>query len=241
MAKMNYEHIFSSAGFSGQSFNIAQGPANTGVIDVLLSVGNGKLTDEAPHALYSTGSLGGSRVLDITGMESEAVAKGGVALPGRFFYLSVQNTDVVMSGGLPTNTITVSGSVSINGSLTFVISSTGDYMFHHLGGGVWRANILPLPGESSAVFKRIYFTQADWTNDTITCLGQGPVVNPGEVGPHNITPYDGFLVQILNTSVTPNEYVDVEIHQQANGDITILKAALAPAFDGTFLISGSLD
>ena len=58
MAKMNYEHVFSSAGFSGESFDIAQGPANTGVIDVLLSVGNGALTEDAPHALVSTGVLG---------------------------------------------------------------------------------------------------------------------------------------------------------------------------------------
>lgn len=240
MAKMNYEHVFSSAGFSGQSFDIAQGPANTGIIDVLLSVGDGALTDEAPHAIYSTGVLGASRVLDISGMEQEALSKGGQELPGRFFYLSVQNDDVAVVGGVPTNTITVTAGASINGASGFVITSSGDYMFHHLGNGVWRCNVLPTPGQGAAVFTRVSFSSSDWVNNQIKCV-QGGVPALGEVGPHGLTPYDGFLISILNTSATPNEYVDIEIHQDANGDITILKAALAPAFDGTFLIAGSLD
>ncbi len=235
MAKMNYEHVFSSAGFSGESFDIAQGPANIGVIDVLLSAGDGQLTDEAPHALYSTGALGGDRILNLSGMENEAVGKGGQALPGRFFYLSVQNSDVVAGG----NTLTISGGVSINGSPSFVIQGNEDFMLHHLGGGVWRCNILPSPTQGSAAFTRVSFLTSDWVNDKITCIQSGSP-SAGQVGPHSLIPYDGYLVQILNTSLTPNEYVDVEMQQAANGDISILKAALAPAFNGTFLIAGSL-
>jgi len=237
MAKMNYEHVFSSAGFSGESFDIAQGPANTGVVPVLLSVGNGVLTEDAPHALVSTGALNASRILDITGLEAESVGNGGQALNGRFFYLSVQNTDIT------SNSITVSGGSTINGVATFVISTKGDYLFHHIASGVWRCNILATPGEGLATFKRLSFVAADWTNGTanniVVSQSSGPAA--GQIGPHNMTPYDGYLISVLNTSLTPNEYVDVEIHQALNGDITLVKAAKAPAFNGTILISGSLD
>lgn len=234
MATMNYSHVFSSAGFSGESFDIAQGPANTGVIDVLLSVGNGALTEDAPHVLVSTGALGAARSLDLTGMEAESVGKGGQALNGRFFYLSVQNSDV------SSNNLTVSGSTTINGASTFVIDTTGDYLFHHISGGVWRCNVLPTPGENLATITRINFLTTDWLNNEIKVIQSGTPV-AGEVGPHGLTPYDGYVYTILNTSLNPNEYVDVEVHQDTNGDITLVKAPKAPTFNGTLIIVGSLD
>lgn len=234
MAKMNYEHVFSSAGFSGESFDIAQGPENTGVIDVLLSVGNGALTEDAPHALVSTGVLGAARSLDLTGMEAETLANGRAALDGRFFYLSIQNSDI------STNHLTVSGGSTINGEATFVISTTGDYLFHHISGGVWRCNVLPTPGESIASYKRIAFATTDWVNNKIVVKQSAPV-GAGEVGPHGLTPYDGYVFTVLNTSLTPNEYVDVEVHQAMNGDLTLVKAAKAPAFNGAIMIVGAMD
>lgn len=234
MATNLYAHVFGSAGFSGESFDIAQGPANTGVIDVLLSAGNGALTEDAPHALVSTGALGAARSLDLSGMEVESIANGGQDLNGRFFYLSIQNSDI------SSNSITVSGSTSVNSSPTFVISTQGDYLFHHISGGVWRCNILATPGEGTASFKRLTFASGDWTNNKIT-VKQALPIGAGEIGPHNLTPYDGYIISILNTSLTPNEYVDVEIHQALNGDVTLVKAAKAPAFNGAVMLSGSLD
>jgi len=236
MAKMFYEHILAAGGFSGESFDIAAGPANTGLIDVLLSAGDGALTADVPHALVSTGALGGPRTLDLSGMEVESVAEGSQALRGRFFYLSVQNSDI--SG---TNTITISGSTSINGSATLVIDQASDHLFHHISGGVWRVNVLPRPGTPGmANMERVTFLTTDWVSNAIKIIQTGTPA-AGEVGPHSLPAYDGYLIQILNTSVSPNEYVDVEIQQAANGDITLRKAPRAAAFNGTAMIAGTAD
>jgi len=237
MAKLNYEHVFSSAGFSGEQFDIAAGPADTGIIDVLLGVGDGALTEDAPHVLTSTGVLGGARTLDLTGLESESAAKGGQALDGRFFYLSVQNTDIL------TNSITVSGGATINGNGNFVISTEGDYLFHHVSGGVWRCNILPRPSEKLATLARISFTSADWaagTEDMIKIVQTG-AAGAGEVGPHDITASGSYIVQVINEDLTPDEQVDVEIQYASNGDITLRKARKAPDFNGVAIIVGTLD
>jgi len=237
MAKLNYEHVFSSAGFSGEQFDIAAGPADVGIIDVLLSVGDGALTEDAPHVLVSTGSLGGARNLDISGLESETAAKGGQALDGRFFYLSVQNTDIL------TNSLTVSGGATINGSATFTISTEGDYLFHHVTGGVWRCNILPRPAEKLATLARIPFAAADWaagTADMIKVIQTG-AAGAGEVGPHDITAAGSYIVQVINTDLTPDELVDVEIQYASNGDVTLRKARKAPEFNGVAILIGTLD
>jgi len=237
MAKLNYEHIFSSAGFSGEQFDIAAGPADDGIIDVLLSAGDGALTSDAPHVLVSTGPLGGNRVLDISGLESESASQGGEALDGRFFYLSIQNTDIL------TNSLTVSGGSTINGSSTFVINTEGDYIFHHVSGGVWRCNILPRPSEKMATLARVDFTSSDWsagTRDMIKVLQTG-TPGAGEVGPHEITAYSSYIVQVINTDLSPSEQVDVEIQYSSNGDITLRKARRAADFNGTVLILGTLD
>lgn len=237
MAKLNYEHVFSSAGFSGEQFDIAAGPADVGIIDVLLSVGDGALTEDAPHVLITSGALNGSRNLDISGLEAETAAKGGQALDGRFFYLSVQNTDIL------TNSITVSGGATINGDANFTIATEGDYLFHHVSAGVWRVNVLPRPSEQLATLARVTFDSADWaagTVDHIKVLQTG-TPSAGEVGPHDITASGSYVVQVLNTDMSPNELVDVEIQYAANGDITLRKARRAPEFSGVVVVVGTLD
>lgn len=239
MAKIFYEHILAGAGFSGEQFNIAAGPANTALIDVLLSVGDGALTEDAPHVLVSTGALGGARALDISGLEVESAGKGGQALDGRFFYLSVQNSDI--SG---TNTLTISGTTTINGSATFVIDSTGDYLFHHVTGGVWRVNSLPRPEEPIATMTRVPFASTDWdagaTKNTIKILQTGTPA-AGEVGPHALTAKPSYVVQVINTDATPDEQVDVEIQFASNGDITLKKSGLGADFAGVAVIVGTMD
>jgi len=218
---------------------VFDGSIDTAIQDILLKTGNGALLEDAPHVLESTGALGAARTLDISGMEVELAARGGMDLPGRFFYLSVRNTDVSS-----TNSITVSAGLTINGAATFVINNTGDYLFHHTKDGAWRVNLLPRPDEQAAVLKRIPFVAADWdagaVNDTIKVIQTGTAA-AGEVGPHEIAAYDSYLVQIINTDLSPNEIVDVEVQFDSNGDVILKKARKAADFAGIVVISGTLD
>jgi hypothetical protein len=233
MAQRIYEHVASAAGFSGESFDIGTGTANAEIIDVLLSVGDGILTCDAPLVLVSTGVLGGARALDISALEAELAGDGGASLNGRFFFLSVQNSDIA------TNNITVSASGTINGA-TELIASQGDYLFWHVGAGVWICNILPRSGEGLATVKRVSFAGTKWVNNEIKILQSG-VPGAGEVGPHSLTPFNSYVVYVVNTDLSPDEGVIVETAFDTNGDITLKKAAKAPAFAGIAVIVGSLD
>jgi len=321
MAKMNYEHVFSSAGFSGESFNIAEGynvsydtsagdvvfdnatstlilttgtwptwirevgkefvisgttnnngtfhtvsvdntfkvltviesvvdetpvgvtsfdgSIDTGIIDVLLGVGNAVLTTDAPLVLHSTGALGAARTLDISALEIENVAQGGEPLNGRFFYLSIQNSDISS-----TNKITISSSSTINGFADLEITSTGDYMFFHESAGAWRVNILPRPEEALATLTRIPFTADMWADgikNEITILQTG-TPSAGQAGPHYLTKADTYVVQIVNTDLDPVEVVDLEVQfDSSTGNITLVKAQRAKAFNGIATIVGALD
>jgi len=234
MAFLTYSHLMASGGFSGESFDIAAGPANTGIIDTLLSAGDGALTDEAPHVLVSTGALGAARALDISGMETESGAGGGAALRGRFFYLSILNTDIT------TNNITVAAGSTINGLGSLVIDFEGDYLFHHISGGDWRVNVLPRTTPDTASLVRIPFVSGDWTSNAITVLATG-TPGAGQVGPHGLAAYNSYLVQVINTDQTPDEMVSVELQFAASGDITLRKAPRAAAFAGVVVISGTTD
>jgi hypothetical protein len=238
MARINYATLLATGGFAGETFDIAQGPADTGIIDVLLSVGAGALTCDAPHALVSTGALGAAVALDISGMEVETAAEGSMALNGRFFFLSVQNSDIV------TNNLTITSSVTINGAASLVIKAQGDYLFTHEEGGKWRANILPLPSEAHATIARIPFLATDWdagaVKNTIKILQTG-VPAAGQVGPHKLKVYHSYNVDIINKDLTPNEMVDVEIQFNADGSILLKKAPKAADFAGVAVIVGSLD
>lgn len=228
MAKFSYEHVFSSAGFSGEQFNIAAGPANTDIIDVLLSAGNGVLTSDAPHVLVSTGALfAGGVTLDISALETEKAVDGGENLPGRFFYLSIQNTNISI-----VNTLTVNSSATINGAATLVINSTGDYLFHHVAAGVWRVNSLPRPNEPLATIARVDIDSATWAAHAYS-IPQAT---------HGLVPASSYVVTVVNQDLTPDEIVDVEVQfDPATGDITLRKGAKAPNFNGVAVIIGSFD
>lgn len=217
---------------------VFDGSKDTAIQDILLQTGNGDLTEDAPHVLVSTGALGAARQLDISAMEVESAGRGSQSLNGRFFYLSVQNSDIL------TNSLTVSSSATINGDATFVITSPGDYMFHHTKNGVWRVNLLPTPAEKLATLARVSFLASDWDagaiKNTIKIIQTGSPV-AGEIGPHNITASGSYVVQVINTDLTPDELVDVEIQFAANGDITLKKSGLGADFAGVAVIVGTLD
>jgi len=218
---------------------VIDGSPDTGIIDVLLSAGNGALTADAPLVLMSTGALTSSRTLDITGLETETALEGGEKLPGRFFFLNVLNSDISA-----TVTITVSSSATINGSASLTIVNQGDYLFQHVVDGVWRVNILPRPTEGVATLVRVPFTAADWAagiNNAVV-IPQSGALGAGEVGPHGLVKYGSYIVQVINTDLTPDELVDVEVQfDPATGDITLVKAQKAPAFNGVAVIAGTID
>lgn len=218
---------------------VCNGSGDAGIIDVLLSVGNGALTSDAPLVLTSTGALTASRTLDITGLETETALEGGEKLPGRFFLLYAQNTDISASVS-----ITVSSSATINGAASFAITNTGDYLFAHVADGVWRCSALARPTENVATLVRVPFTAADWAAGTANCvvIPQTGALGAGEVGPHGLVKAGSYLVQVINTDLTPDELVDVETQFDAStGDITLVKAKKAPAFNGVAIIAGTLD
>src|SRR5271169_3807120 len=133
MAKTFYETILAQGGFAGNVFDIAAGPANTGVISVLLNAGDGNLQEDAPINLISTGPLGAPRQVILLGIEQ----------PGRFFFCSIRNSDI------STNNITFVPTVSINGSATLVVSAATDYIIVHESAGVWRAYQQSISGSGS--------------------------------------------------------------------------------------------
>lgn len=240
MAAANYSTILAGAGFAGESFDIAAGPADTGIIDVLLSVGDGALTEDAPHALVSTGALGGARALDLAGAEAESAARGGMALNGRIMYLSVQNSDIA------TNNITISTSTvggSIDGAASFVIDAAGDYLLHHISAGIWRVNVLPVPGKPLATIARVPFASTVWdagaVKNTIKILASG-VPAAGQVGPHGLIVKPTYVCQIINTDLAQPEIVVVEVQFAADGSITLKKAPKMADFAGVAVIVGSL-
>lgn len=192
------------------------------------------LTEDTPQVLISTGALGSPSLLDLSGAEAEVAGNGGVALKGRIIYLSIRNTDIL------TNSIQIVSSATINGLASFKIATEGDYILVHEQSGAWRLNILPRPAENAAVMKRVDFLTTDWTNNKITCIQTG-LAGPGQIGPHEITAAASYVVQIVNTTLAPDEQVGLQVQFATNGDITIGKAAKAPTFDGTLLIIGTLD
>ena len=215
------------------------GSINPCIIDNLLKSDNGVLETDAPFILYSTGSLGAARTLDLSNMEAENTNQGGEPLPGRMVIVSVTNDDIT-----PTNSITVSGSTSVNGNANYAITTQGDYIFTHIRDGIWRANILPRPAEGLATIARVDFTAADWaagTANEITVI-KGGTPGAGEVGPHNLTLAGSYIVDVINTDLDPDEKVEVETQfDPATGNVTIIKACKKSAFNGTAVIVGSLD
>jgi hypothetical protein len=255
----NNNGVFTVAAASGTVINTVEaialesailtnfdGSGCTAIIDQLLSLGNGVLTEDCPFDLISTGTLFGPVTLDLARLEKETTDQGGMAMNGRPLFLHVLNSNVSS-----TNTITISSSTpgTINGASTFVINNTGDYMLMHVAAGLWRVCILPKPGEGLATFKRVPFTAAMWnagaTKNKITVIASGSL-SAGQAGPHNLTIYEGYNVDIINTDIdgtdSTSEMVNVEVKfDAATGNIILLKAEKAKPFNGIALIVGSMD
>ena len=237
MATIAYSHQIMSGGFSGESFDIAAGGADVGLIDVLLSVGDGAVTENIPAVLVSTGALGGARQLDLSAAEVEAA--GALAMNGRIIFLSVQNSDIA------TNNLTIIGSATINGAASLVVSSATDFVLQHVAAGVWRANVLPRPSENHATIARVSFASTVWdagaTKNQIKILQTG-IAGAGEAGPHALLKSGSYVVEVINTDLTPDEKVEVEVQfDSATGNITLKKAPKAADFAGVCVIVGSLE
>jgi hypothetical protein len=193
---------------------------------VILSANGGTtpslLAENAPVSLVSTGALSFPQELDITGVEN----------PGRFFFLSVRNSDIT------TNNLTVTASTSINGGGTSIVcSSAGDFVFVHETGGVWRAYRLSLT--ANARIFRDTFLVADWTggvDNRVTIIQTGAPA-AGEIGPHGLTIATSYLVQIYRDS--DDEMVDLGIEvDTSTGDISLTKTGLGTNFDGRVIVGG---
>jgi len=233
MAKSFFETILARGGLAGESFDIAAGPADTGIIDVLLSAGDGVLTVDAPIMLTSTGALGATRDLDITALE---IDDAGVDIGGRIFFLSVQNSDIAI------NDLTISPTVSVNGSTAtapFTISEASDWIFVHTSGGLWRAYRQSTTVAQAAMIFRADFAAADWAAGTANQIGipQSGVAGAGEVGPHGLGVSTSYVVQVYRDANDRLVNLSVEV-DSGTGDITLIKAPAAPAEDGRVIIVG---
>ena len=123
--KTFYEAILAHGGFAGEVFDIAAGPANVDVIDVLLSAGDGTLTSNIPLNIISTGLLNFNRTLYLSGAEQN----------GRLFFISLRNTDLADD----MLQITIVATTDINGAgPTMIVNKKRDYIFVHETGGSWR-------------------------------------------------------------------------------------------------------
>lgn len=228
--KSFYEAIIAEGGFAGQVFDVTQGdagsfPDNTDIIDVLLSVGNGTLTGNAPVNIISTGLLNAARSLTITATEQN----------GRFFFLSVRNTDIT------TNNLTVVATTDINGGgASFVISSARDFLFVHETGGTWRAYEQK---ENLSNFARVFrgtFTALTWSAGTanqITIVQTGAPA-AGQIGPHGLAIASSYVVQVYRDS--DNKLVDTGvIVNGGTGNITLTKTGLGQDFAGRVIVVGT--
>lgn len=228
--KSFYEAIIAEGGFAGQVFDVTQGdagsfPDNTDIIDVLLSVGNGVLTGNAPVNIISTGALGGARSLTITATEQN----------GRFFFLSVRNSDIT------TNNLTVIASSDINGGgASFVINAARDYLFVHETGGVWRAYEQKFNLSGFARVFRATFSAGTWSAGTanrITIVRTGAPA-AGEIGPHGLALASSYVVQVYRDS--DNQLVDTGvIVNGGTGNITLTKTGLGANFAGRVIVVGT--
>jgi hypothetical protein len=227
MAKSFYETIIASGGFAGESFDVAAGPANTAVVDVLLSAGDGILTEDAPVSLVVTGALGAARELDLTNCEQD----------GRFFYLSVRASDIT------TNSLTLMVTTDINGmgpTSGLTISEAQDYLLVHESSGTWRAYQQKLTQGADSQVYRATFSAGDWaagTANQITFVQTG-APGAGEVGPHSLGISSSYTVNVYRDS--DDEAVDVGvIVDGGTGNVTLTKTGLGADFAGRVMIVGT--
>lgn len=228
MTKDFLETVLIFGGLAGGTFDVAVGPANAGIIDVLLSAGNGALKVDAPMTLRSTGPLGATRTLDLSGMEND----------GRLVFLSIENTDIA------TNNLVLSPSTSINGAASITSSEVTQWILFHLSGGVWFAlRQWPQNTVQGAGVRRLAFEATNWslgpTDEIKITQSVAPSISAGEIGPHGLDVASMYHVQVYDTSGAVNVRVGVQVEvDPATGNITMRKAA--SDFKGEVIIIGDL-
>lgn len=225
-----YEAIIAEGGFAGQVWDVTVGaggsfPDNLDIQNILLENGNGILTGNAPVNLISTGTLGAARTLNIAATEQN----------GRFFFLSVRNSDIT------TNSLTVVATTDINGGgANFVINSARDFIFVHETGGTWRAYEQK---ENLSNFARVFrgtFLAATWSAGTanrITIVRTGAPA-AGQIGPHSLALASSYVVQVYRDS--DNQLVDTGVVvDPVTGNITLSKTGLGANFNGRVIVVGT--
>lgn len=228
MAKSFYEAVIASGGFAGESFDIAAGPANTDVIDVLLNVNVGSnpsvLTENCPVSLTTSGTLTADVEVDLSNVEQD----------GRFIFLSVRNSDIA------TNTITLTPTTSINGVASWTINSISDWMLVHESGGAWKIYRQKTSTAEDAYIFRGTFAAVDWSNGTnnrITIIRTGAPA-AGQIGPHNLAQAGSYVIQVYRDS--DDELVDVGVVvDDTTGNITLSKTSLGQNFAGRVIVIGN--
>ncbi len=223
------ETIVLGGGLAGTVFDIAAGPANTALIDVLLSAGDGIVTADIPLFLRSTGALGAARTLTLDDAEDDGP---------RVVFIDFNNTDIAG------NNIIVSGSVTINGAASITVSEVSQWILFHVGGGIWYAlRQWPQNTVEGAAVRRLAFAGGVWAAgvvDQITITqSAGPAA--GEIGPHGLDVADSYIVQVYDTSGADSILVGTEAEvDPATGNITLIKAPAVADFAGTVIIIGDV-
>lgn len=101
----------------------------------------------------------------------------------------------------------------------------------------------PFPVEVvSGITKRIAigFLDSDWVANQMVCIRDGVPIIPGQIGPHNM-PLSSYLVAVVWRFIGPGYMKEVGltvIHDPVTGNMTIIKAGLAPNFSGVVYIDG---
>ena len=95
---------------------------------------------------------------------------------------------------------------------------------------------------SAGLAKQFSFAAADWsavTKDTIEILNVGPIITPGQIGPHLLGVGRIFHVTVWRGDGSP-VIVGVDTELKINfttGLISLKKTSICPAFDGRVIIS----
>lgn len=227
MSRSFLETIFLGGGIAGAVFDIAAGPANTAIINTLLSAGDGDLTADTPLFLRSTGALGAPRALTLDDAEDDGP---------RIIFIDFFNTDIAV------NNILVSGSVSINGAAVITVSEVSQWILFHVGGGIWYAlRQWPQNTVEGAAIRRLTFASALWAAGTVNqiTITQSAAPGAGEIGPHGLDLSDTYVVQVYDTDGAVSELVGVDTEvDPATGNITLFIAGPGQAFGGTVVIIG---
>lgn len=97
-------------------------------------------------------------------------------------------------------------------------------------------NVVQAAGLSKRI--AIGFLLTDWVANQMVCIRTGVPAIPGQIGPHDM-PLGTFLVAQVWRFVGPGYLKEVGvtvIHDPMTGNVTIIKAALAPVFSGVVYI-----